>query len=428
MSPTLLTIWVILISITMSAFFSGMEIAFVTANRLRLEMERKKNTLPSRIIKPFRKYPAQFITTMLIGNNIALVVYGIFMGSLIIKLLFPMYLNIEQIPYWLLLIQTIISTIIILVTAEFLPKVLFRINPRFTLNIFSIPALFFYILFYPITKITMLFSKFIIKHLFRYKFNEIQENNVFSKTDLTDLIKHSHSEHHESKTPKTELTIFKNVLDFSEIKIRECAVPRTEIIAIEIKNSINELTELFVKNGFSRVIVFRKNIDNVIGYVHSSELFKKPKTIKSIITPIPIVPETMPANKLLSVLNDANKGIALVVDEFGGTAGIVTVEDIIEEIVGEIEDEHDDLQDEDRKINDKEYIFSGRIEIDFINEKYNLSLPKNEAYETVAGLILNLHGSIPKKNDIIEVEEKNMILKVLEASKTKIDKIHLRVV
>lgn len=415
---------VILIALAFSAFFSGMEIAFVSSNKLRIELDKNQGTFASRIISIFAKNPGQYIATMLVGNNIALVIYSIFM-ALVLE---PFIEQITSQPITILIIQTILSTLIILITAEFLPKTLFRSNANNALNIFSLPVLLFYIIFYPITRLTIFISKWLINSFFK---EQIERKNagdnqlVFGKVDLDNFLSESQPEIDEDNEIEHEIKIFQNALDFSKVKLRECMVPRTEIAAIEENQHLNELKEKLIETGFSKIPVYKESIDNIIGYFHSSEFFRNPDDIRSkIIQPL-FVPETMPANKLLGKFIQQHKSMAVVVDEFGGTAGIVTIEDIMEEIFGEIEDEHDNIEFIERKISDCEYIFSGRLEIDYINEKYNLNIPESEEYETVAGFILNQHNNIPAAGDKIVIEP--FVFKIIKVSKTKIEIVNLKI-
>ncbi len=416
---------VISLSILFSAFFSGMEIAYLAANRLKMEMDIQQKGISARLVAIFRQNPSQYITTMLIGNNIALVVFGSFMGDLVMELLFPAYIGIET--YWILLAKVLISTIVILFTAEFLPKILFQVNPNYILGFFSIPAYGFYLLFYFAAKFALFLSNFIIKYFLRGKPDAGSENMVFGKVDLDALVEEAPVESFDSNVIENQdMRLFKNALDFSDVRVRECLIPRTEVIAIDLDDTIENLKQRFIETGFARILIFKDHIDNIVGYVHSSSLFQNPKTIKSAITSVPIVPESMPANKVLKRLNEENKGIAVVVDEFGGTEGIVTQEDIIEEIFGEIEDEHDRNKLVDKQVNEEEFIFSGRLEIDFVNEKYSLTLPKKDEFETIAGLILNFHEDIPKYNQIIEINEK-FAFKILEVTNKRIEKVYLTI-
>ncbi len=419
-------ILIIILSLFLSAFFSGMEIAYVSSNKLKLELSTKQATTASRILHLFYKNPSQYITTMLIGNNIALVVFGFYASEFIIRTLFPTYSPTNP-PFWVMLSQIIISTLVILLVAEFLPKVLFSINPNKVLKGFAFPMVVVYFLFYPITKFTMFLSHFIIRYILRDKSHNAEPNFAFGKVDLNDLIDEDitkDTKADDSVIDSQNIKIFKNVLDFSDIRIKECLIPRTEITAIEVSEEVEEMKRLFIETGHARIIIFKENIDNIIGYVHSSVLFRNPKSIKAVVTHVPIVPESMPAQKVLRRLNEENKGIAVVVDEFGGTEGIVTLEDIMEEIFGEIEDEHDKKDLTEQKINDKEYIFSGRQEIDYLNDKYQLYLPNEDEYETIAGLILHTKEDIPKLNEEVIIG-KYFRFKILEVSNTRIEKVQL---
>ncbi len=410
---------IIFFALLFSAFFSGCEMAYISSNKLLIELNKKKYPFTGKIIESFTKKPSVFITTLLIGNNIALVVYGLQMAKLIEPHL-QIYLSSD---FMVLLIQTIISTVIILVTAEFLPKTLFRINPILILNLFAIPLKFFYALFYPVTLATISVSRFMMKAGIGVKLPAERNELPFGRIDLDNLLSLHKKEDKKATDIPQEVKLLKNAIDFSKIKIRECIVPRTDIVAIEINEDLKELQKKFVETGFSKILVYKENIDNIIGYIHVSQLFKHPKQLKNIISPISIVPESMSANALLKQFTDENKSIALVVDEFGGTAGIITLEDILEEIFGEIDDEHDISEHIEIKINDFEYKFSGRLEIDYINEKYNINLPESENYETLAGMILWFFESIPRVNDEITIE--SFKIKILEATNSKIDLVKI---
>lgn len=406
--------------LALSAFFSGMEIAFITANKLRLEIDRSKNTISGKIISIFSHYPGNYISTMLIGNNIALVIYGIMMA----KILEPSILLWTNSASLILTIQTITSTLLILVTAEFIPKTLFRINPNLALNLFAIPVMFFYILFYPITVITMLFSKNIIRKILNTKITSDHTSQVFRKIDLDHLVQEGQETQAIAQEEIHDIKIFRNALDFSKVKLRECIVPRNEIEALEQNSSIEEITQRFIETGYSRILIYKDSIDDIIGYIHSSVIFKKPQSIKSALSRIIYVPETMAAHKLLNLFTKEQKSIAVVVDEFGGTSGMVTIEDVMEEIFGEIEDEHDNIDLIEQKISDNEYLFSGRLEIDYLNDKYDFDLPESEDFETLNGFILFNHESIPKYNESIRIEP--FTFKIVEVSNTRVEKIQLK--
>lgn len=415
-------ILIIFLAIVLSAFFSGMEIAFVASNKLRIELDRKQGVFGSGILKLFTKNPGQYIATMLIGNNIALVIYGLVFSRLLGAEL-SKFIESELI---ILVINTLLSTAIILLVAEFLPKTIFIISPNLFLKFLSIPTVFFFFIFYPVSKFTLAFSNFIMKIFFRFDPGEKkQENLVFSKVDLDHFVNISKQSREESEPDHHNIRIFQNALDFSNIKLRECMVPRTEIEAVESESSLEALKEKFKETRFSRILVYEESIDNIIGYFELKDLFKNPPDINSSLRKLLIVPETMPANKLLKQFVDEKKNIALVVDEFGGTSGMVTIEDILEEIVGDIEDEHDTNDLIEKVIGEKEYIFSGRIEIDYLNEKYHLKLPEEDDYETLAGMILFYHGSIPANKELIRIGK--LVIRVLRATTTKLELVNLKI-
>jgi CBS domain containing-hemolysin-like protein len=405
--------WIIFLSIISSAFFSGMEIAFVSANKLQLEVDVKQGKTTAKWLKKFMRKPSRFITTTLVGNNLSLVIYGIYMA----KLLEPRFSQWIQDKWELMIFQTVISTLIILIFAEFLPKAIFRINPNRILYSFVIPIYLVYYLLYPFVWLISNLTEVFLNRFFGVEFSA--EKTVFKTADLNYYLKEI-SENKESEMIDNEIQIAQNALDFTKIKVRECMIPRNEIIALNIDDDIDTLKEKFIETGLSKILIYRENIDNIIGYVHVFELVKKPTAIKNILLPVAIVPETMPANKVLDKLMKERRSIAVVVDEFGGTAGIVTMEDIIEEIFGEIEDEHDKEALIEEKIDEYTYLFSARLEIDELNERYHLNLPKSEEYETLAGLILSHTGSIPKEKEKIYIDR---FLFTIE--KVKKNKIHL---
>lgn len=412
---------VILIVIILSAFFSGMEIAFVTSNRLRIELDRKQGVFGSRILKLFTDNPGQYIATMLIGNNISLVIYGLVFSSIFVPVLSPVIDS----DLLILIINTIISTAIILFVAEFLPKTVFIISPNFFLKFLSVPTLVFFLLFYPVSKFTLAVSNLFIRVFFRIKQGDKkQENLVFSKIDLDHFVNQGNQRNEESEPYHHNIRIFQNALDFSNVKLRECMVPRTEIEAVESTSTVEQLREKFIDTRLSRILVFQDTIDNIIGYFELKDIFKNNSDIKSSLRKLAIVPETMPANRLLKLFVEEKKNIALVVDEFGGTSGMVTIEDVLEEIVGDIEDEHDTNDLIEKVTGKNEYVLSGRIEIDYLNEKYNLNLPEEDDYETLAGMILFYHGAIPGVNDVIRI--KNIVIRVLRASNTKLELVNLK--
>lgn len=418
MQPYLL----ILITILLSAFFSGMEIAYVSANKLKLELDKQSEPFTSKTLKFVTANGGQYIATMLVGNNIALVIYGIAFAAV----LEPVFHTHFQSESFILFMQTIVSTMVILVFAEFLPKTLFRIFPNSFLNVFSLPLAFFYVVFYPITKFSVGVTNSLLKGFLRKDVSSERKNPVFSRVDLDEFVSEQDGVRAEQKDRvETEVKLFKNALDFSKVKLREIMVPRTEIEMLEVGTTINELRQKFVETGYSRILFYNDSIDNIIGYVHSSIMFKSPKSIEPFIKKVLIVPETMPANKLLSTFIQERRSIAIVVDEFGGTSGMVTSEDILEEIFGEIEDEHDTRDIIEKKISENEYQFSGRAEIDLLNEKYFFDLPETEEFETLAGYILFHHESIPKINTLIKIG--NHEFKILKASNTRIELVKLTI-
>ena len=411
----------ILITMAFSAFFSGMEIAFVSSNKLRFEMDRNEQSITSRILSIFYKNPNNFISTMLVGNNIALVIYGILMAELIEKNLLANYIDNE---FLLVLSQTIISTLIILVTGEFVPKTLFKINPNFTLNICAIPAYICYVLLYPISKFASGLSG-VLLFLTGTKINKEASDKAFTKIDLDHFIQSSIQESDNEEEINTEVKIFQNALDFSNIKVRDCMVPRTEIIAIEEDATVEELMNLFTEKGISKILVYQDNIDNIIGYIHSSEMFHEPADWRQCIRQLPIVPETMSANKLMKLFMQQKKSLAVVVDEFGGTSGIVALEDLVEQIFGEIEDEHDTTSYVAKSIGNGEYVMSGRLDIEKANELFALDLPESDEYQTIGGLILHQYQSFPKAHEIITLDK--FQFRIIKVTATKIELVKLKV-
>ncbi len=413
---------IIFATILLSAFFSGMEIAFVSANKLRLELDKQSEPFNSKILKLVTGNSGNYIATMLVGNNIALVIYGIAFATLL-EPVFQVFLQSEIV---ILLLQTIVSTLIILIFAEFLPKTLFRIFPNTLLKIFSFPLAFFYIIFYPITRFAVGITNLLLKVILKTDIKKNNRNPVFSRIDLNEFVNETDIGIEKKESIETEIKLFKNALDFSKVKLREIMVPRTEVEMLDINSSVSELRLRFIETGYSRILFYEESIDNIIGYVHSSVMFRNPETIKPHLTNVSIVPETMSANKLLSTFIKEHRSIAIVVDEFGGTAGMVTSEDILEEIFGEIEDEHDTRETVEEKISNTEFILSGRSEIDLLNEKYFLDLPETEEFETLAGLILYYHESIPKINSLIKVGKFHF--KILKATNTKIELVNLTLI
>lgn len=410
----------LLISMTFSAFFSGMEIAFVSSNKLRFEMGRN-NSLPTRILSVFYHNPNNFISTMLVGNNIALVIYGILMAQLIEHYVLGGLITNEAA---LVVIETLVSTGIILITGEFMPKTLFKINPNFTLGLFAIPAFICYVLLYPISRFSTFLSTCILR-ITGIRINKEESEKAFTKVDLDYFIQSSIDESADEKEIDPEIKIFQNALDFSNVKIRDCMVPRTEIIAVDMTASISELKAAFIASGVSKVIVYNESIDNIIGYVHSSDLFRSLTDWHKSIRPIPIVPETMGGHKLMQLFLQKKRSLAVVVDEFGGTSGVVSMEDLVEEILGDIEDEHDTNSTVAKAIGNNEYVFSGRLEIEKANEDFDLELPESDEYQTIGGLILHEYQSFPKVHEVITIGKFRFT--IIKVTATKIELVKLKI-
>ncbi|MCD7930189.1 MAG: hemolysin family protein [Tannerellaceae bacterium] len=415
------TITYIIISLAFSAFFSGMEIAFISSNKLRYELDKRAKSFTSRILDVFYRNPNQYISTMLVGNNIALVVYGLQMAIL----LEPYIARVVSNEGLIVFIQAVISTLLILFTAEFLPKTIFKINPNFSLHLFALPLIFFYIILYPISKFASLLSFGILRLVGVKNLNDTS-GQVLGRVDLDHYLQQSIESAQENSDMDTEVKILQNALDFSSVRLRDCIVPRTEIVACDTSVSESDLRARFIETGLSKILVYNESIDNIIGYIHSSELFKNPEDWTQHIKSISIVPENMAANKLMKTLLQDKKSLAVVVDEFGGTAGIVTLEDLVEEIFGEIEDEHDTRSHVARKISDKEYILSGRLEIDTLNEMFSLNLPELGDYVTVAGFILHHYQKFPKLNETLTIDKYNF--KIMKVTSTKIELVRMEIV
>lgn len=402
-------------SLLFSAFFSGTEIAYLSSNKLSIELESKQGDLRSRALSFFLKRPSKFIGAMLLGNNIALVVYGIFMAQLLEPWIYSWLPDTAGV----LIVQTILSTILILVVAEFLPKAVFQANPNGTLRFFAFPLfLVYWILWIPVMLIIGL-SEGLLKLITGTSYgNEVLD---FGRTDLDRYVQESSETSDDDEDVDHEVQIFRNALDFSRLKARECMIPRTEVVALEVDTPMEELKQLFIDTGLSKILIFRDNIDNIIGYAHSYEMFRSPDKITSILRPVSIVPESMPSHELLEFLIKQRKGIAVVVDEYGGTSGIITIEDVIEEIFGEIDDEHDVEELHEKQLPDGSYEFSGRYEIDQLNETYKLELPESDEYETLAGLIMHRTGEIPDAGSTIDIDQYEFT--ILERSGNRIDKL-----
>lgn len=410
----------LLITMAFSAFFSGMEIAFISVDKLRFEMERRAG-LTSWVLTYFFHHSNNFISTMLVGNNIALVIYGILMAQIIeVHVLGGLITN----HFLLVLVQTILSTLIILVTGEFLPKTVFKINPNLMLRIFALPLSICYIVLFPVSKLASGLSCLFLKIL-GVKLNKGASDKAFGKVDLDYFVQSGIENAENEEELDAEVKIFQNALDFSNIKIRDCIVPRTEIVAVDKSSSLDELKSLFVESGISKIIVYNGDIDNIVGYIHSSEMFRNPVDWRNNVKEVPIVPETMAAHKLMKLFMQQKKSIAVVVDEFGGTTGIVTLEDLVEEIFGDIEDEHDNTSYICKQIDEHEFVLSGRLEISKVNEMFDLDLPESDDYLTVGGLILNHYQSFPKLHEIITIEHYQF--KIIKVTATKIELVRLKV-
>ncbi|MCM4156665.1 hemolysin family protein [Gramella sp. AN32] len=418
---------IILISLLLSAFFSGMEIAYVSSNKIYIEIEKRQDDFLAKVLRNLTKKPSKFIATMLVGNNIALVVYGFYMGDLLMAWLSNIDNQSQIIQYIItdlsLLTQTVISTLIILLTAEFLPKVFFQIYANSMLKIFAVPAYIFYGIFSFISSFVIWISDLILKRFFKTDGDEVQL--AFSKVELGNFISEQMETFEENEEVDSEIQIFQNALQFSDIKAREVMIPRTEIIAVDQSQAPKDLVETFTQTGLSKILVYNETIDDIIGYVHSFELFKRPKSIKSILLPVIFVPETMWIKDVLNILIKKRKSIAVVIDEYGGTSGMMTIEDIVEELFGEIEDEHDSAVLIEEKLDEKFFKFSARLEVDYLNENYKLDIPEGENYETLSGFIVNHTEEIPQQGDVIRIED--FEIKILETSNTKIELVELKI-
>lgn len=410
----------LVIVILLSALFSGMEIAFIASNKFLMEIDMSNKTLTSRILDKFYRNSNNFISSLLVGNNIVIVIYGILMANLLNNTILAILNNTPSLQ---LLLQTIISTIIIIITGEFFPKALFRIDPNSTMKRFAFPVFILYVLLYPISRFTTWISCLLLR-LLNVKINKETRDTTFSKTELTHLIQNSiENAKEEEETIDNDVKIFQNALDFSDIRVRDCFVPRTEIWAVELSTSLEELKLQFIESGHSKIIVYKDNINNVVGYIHSSELFRTADDWQKKICRMPIVPETLSAQKLMRLLMQQKKSLAVVVDEFGGTSGIISLEDLLEEIIGEIEDEHDNTNHIAKKTGDNEYLLSGRLEVERVNELFDLQLPESDEYQTLGGMILFYHQSFPQLNETVTIDKYQF--KVLKQRSTKIELLRL---
>jgi CBS domain containing-hemolysin-like protein len=419
---------IIVLSLIFSAFFSGMEIAFVSTNKIHIEIEKKQRGFLSLLLTKITAKPSKFIATMLIGNNIALVVYGLYMGDVLVAWFTKHLPTDSTLVYYLfnelsLLTQTIISTLVILISAEFLPKVFFQIYANSLLKLLALPAYMFYVLFSLFSDFVIWISDFVLKTFFKTKGDDVQL--AFTKVELGNYISEQMQSVEADDEVDSEIIIFQNALEFSEVKAREAMVPRTELTAIEIHDTIENLSKLFTQTGHSKIVVYKSTIDDILGYVHAFDLFKNPKTIKSMLMPIEFIPETMLAKDILNVLTKKHKSLAVVLDEYGGTSGILTVEDIVEELFGEIEDEHDSVALIEEQMDQLNFLFSARLEVDYLNETYKLQLPEHENYETLGGLIVHHTQEIPEQNQQISIDR--FLFTIQEVSNTKIELIALKI-
>ena len=419
----------LLVSMLFSAFFSGMEIAFVSSNRLRAEMDREKNGLSQRALDIFYQHPNNFVSTMLVGNNISLVIYGILFARIFDATLFYQFSDGVRVTA-----DTLLSTLVVLFTGEFLPKTIFKNNPNTMLTFFAIPAYLCYVVLYPVSRFATLLSKGLLR-IIGVRMNKVDEDKEFTKVDLDYLVQTSIDNADNEDEIGEEVKIFQNALDFSETKVRDCMVPRTEIDAVEDTATIEELKQTFIESGHSKIIVYHEDIDHVVGYIHSSDLFRLDSNAvantplntleSSLLRTMSFVPETMLASKLMQMLMQQKRSLAIVVDEFGGTSGLVSLEDIMEEITGEIEDEHDNSKHVAKQIGEHEYVLSARLEIEKINEQFDLSLPESDEYMTLGGLILHEYQSFPKLNEVVRIRE--FEFKILKNTATKIELVRLKV-
>ena len=411
----------ILLCLLLSAFFSGMEIAFVSSNRIFLEIEKNKLSLNARLLRFISQNPSRFITTMLVGNNVALVIYGIFMGEKIIKVFFPSLLDAE-LPLEILFYQTLISTGVILITAEFLPKVFFQLYANQLVKFFALPAAFFHAVFSPVSLFVLKLTNLLLRWMFKTDAKTL--DLPFSKIEIGDYIEEQVEGVENKAQLDSEIQIFQNALAFTKVKAREVMVPRAEVVALEKEKSIDELRALFASTGYSKIPIYDDTIDDIIGFVHAFEMLKQPKSIREILLPVEFVHEPNPINEVLNRLTRKRKSIAVVLDEYGGTAGLLTLEDILEELFGEIEDEHDQVDHFEKKLSERHYVFSARLEIDYLNATYDLQLPVNENYETLGGLIVHLTEDIPAEGQQISLDD--YTLKVTQVTATKIERVELQ--
>lgn len=417
----------LLVTMLFSAFFSGMEIAFISSNRLRAEMDREKNGLAHRAIQVFYRHPNNFVSTMLVGNNISLVIYGILFAKVFDATLFSTMTDGARVTC-----DTFLSTLVVLFTGEFLPKTIFKSNPNGLLTFFAIPAFVCYIILYPISRFATLLSKMLLRAI-GIHMKKAQDSSEFTKVDLDYLVQTSIDNAASDDDIEEEVKIFQNALDFSETRVRDCMIPRTEIDAVEDTATLEQLKQTFVESGHSKVVVYHEDIDHITGYIHSSDLFKVGRSndgdstgvVQKLLREMPFVPETMPASKLMKTFLQQKKSMAIVVDEFGGTSGLISLEDIVEEIFGEIEDEHDKDHYVAKKIDNNEYMLSARLEIEKVNDEFGLDLPESDEYMTIGGLILHEYQSFPKLNEVVKIG--HWEFKIVKNTATKIELVRLKV-
>nr|WP_294774017.1 hemolysin family protein [uncultured Flavobacterium sp.] len=414
---------IIILCLILSAFFSGMEIAFISSNKIYLEIEKKQDDFISKILTKLTEKPSKFIATMLVGNNIAMVIYGFFMGDLLMKCF--AYMGYRFTDLSSLLLQTAISTLIVLMTSEFLPKVFFQIYANSFLKFFALPAYFFYKLFYYISSFMIWISDYILKQFFKTEGDQITLS--FSKVELGNYITEQMNSVQDHETVDSEIQIFQNALEFSGVKARDIMTPRTELVAVDLYSSVADLRQLFIETGYSKILVYLNTLDDIVGYVHSFELFKKPRTIKSVMIPVEFVPETIYIKDVLNLLTKKRKSVAVVLDEYGGTSGIVTIEDIVEELFGEIEDEHDsDEALTEQQLDNTTFLFSTRLDVTYLNEIYKLNIPESDSYGTLGGFIVDFSKEIPQKGEQITIE--NFQFTIEEATNKKIELVKMRLI
>lgn len=413
---------IIIICLILCAFFSGMEIAFISSNKIYLEIEKKQNNFLSKILTKLTEKPSKFIAAMLIGNNIALVVYGFFMGDLLMNWVDSFEFHLSDLAN--LFLQTFLSTLIVLITAEFMPKVFFQIYANVLIKFFAIPAYFFYQLFYFISTFFIWVSDFILKKFFRTDGDQVQL--YFSKVELGNYITEQMSTVEDNDEVDSEIQMFQNALEFSGVKARDVMSPRTELVAIDLFDSVEELKALFIETGYSKIVVYENSLDEIVGYVHSFDMFKKPRTIKSVVISVEFVPETIYIKDVMNLLTKKRKSVAVVLDEYGGTSGIITIEDIVEELFGEIEDEHDsDEELIEKELEDGSYLFSARFDVEYINQTYKLNIPESDSYGTLGGFIVDFTKEIPLKGEAIAIGNYHFVIE--EATNKKIELVTMTI-